>query len=161
MGVAFDALGAAETSADMTLSLLLNVERANRLVQQHSLNPQNLGLQEVLDVLPLNRIYNRLVSRYEAEVFRTVKVTVVNNLIGLLRNNKAIPQVKELVNAKLDSILKKEKEISSQLDMESTEVERIIETFRDDPNEFEITSAPQIPDGSPIGMDCAGPNYNH
>jgi hypothetical protein len=47
-GVAFDALSAAETAADMTLEFILHPERASRLIQQKSLEFQNLGWEEVL-----------------------------------------------------------------------------------------------------------------
>ncbi|NJW54906.1 zinc-dependent metalloprotease, partial [Salinimicrobium oceani] len=55
-GVAFDALGAAATSADMTLSLLLHPERAARLVQQKALDDDQLGLAEVLEDLVVETI---------------------------------------------------------------------------------------------------------
>ncbi len=56
-GVAFDALSAVETASDMTLSFLLHPERASRLIQQKSVDPNNLGLEEVLDAVVFQ--YNR------------------------------------------------------------------------------------------------------
>ena len=51
MGVAFDPLSAVSTASDLTLGLLLNAERANRLISQHSLDSKNLGLEDVLSKL--------------------------------------------------------------------------------------------------------------
>src|SRR5699024_1273815 len=48
-GVAFDAVSPAAAAAGMTLSLLLDPERAARLVQQHALDPSLPGLLDVLE----------------------------------------------------------------------------------------------------------------
>ncbi len=50
-GVTFDPLAAAEAAADLTLSLILNPQRAARLEQYHAQNHDNPGLQEVIDTL--------------------------------------------------------------------------------------------------------------
>ena len=53
-GVSFDPLGAAETAADMTLGLLLNPERASRLVNQQALQPGQVAASS--SNLPKDRI---------------------------------------------------------------------------------------------------------
>lgn len=162
MGVAFDALGAAATSADMTLKLLLNAERANRLVQQKALDPNNIGFDDVL-----NKLSSILLSQgqstkgYASEVKNTIQYTTLNRLFSLLASNKALPQVKAQINQRLDDIMKYEKGVARKMKVDKTEIMRMIESFRDDPDEYKISSVPDIPDGSPIGMDCSGPNYNH
>jgi hypothetical protein len=50
-GVGFDALSVVSTASDMTLKLLLDPQRANRLVQQKSLDNKQLSLDEVLQLL--------------------------------------------------------------------------------------------------------------
>src|SRR5262245_55038439 len=45
----FDVISPAAAAADMVLQLVLNPERAARLVQQHALDPAQPGLAEVLD----------------------------------------------------------------------------------------------------------------
>ena len=50
-GLVFDPLAAADTSADYTVELLLHPERMARLVNNHALDPEQPGLEEVLDRL--------------------------------------------------------------------------------------------------------------
>ncbi|NNL32892.1 MAG: DUF5117 domain-containing protein, partial [Flavobacteriaceae bacterium] len=50
-GVAFDPFSAASTASDMTLKLLLHPERANRLIQQKSLDNSQLALEDVLKTI--------------------------------------------------------------------------------------------------------------
>jgi len=66
-GVSFDALSAAETAADMTLGLLLHPERASRLIQQKAIDPNNLGLIDVLDVVTSNTILKKNKDPYLRE----------------------------------------------------------------------------------------------
>jgi hypothetical protein len=156
MGVSFDALGAAATSSNMTLSLLLHPQRANRLVQQNAMDPKNIGFIDVLNSVLVN-VYNQpAASAYEKEVSRTIQYVTLHQLLELVANKNASPQVKAIINDKLDSFKK-------MIDVKSSfgkEMLRDIKKFREDPDEFKRTSPPEIPDGSPIGMDCSGPNYN-
>ena len=157
VGVSFDAFGAAATSSNMTLSLLLHPQRANRLVQQKTLDPQNLGFTDVLDSVLANVFSQSSSDAYEKEIMRTVQYVTLHQLIGLAANDDVSPQVKAIVNAKLDSF----KKIIDAKSSFGKELLREISKFRKDPEEFKKISTPTIPDGSPIGMDCSGPNYNH
>ena len=49
-GLAFDALSPAETAADMAISLLLNIERMNRMVEYSAAN-NGVGLHEMIQTL--------------------------------------------------------------------------------------------------------------
>ncbi len=156
MGVSFDAFGAAATSSNMTLSLLLHPQRANRLVQQKSMDSKNIGFIDVLNSVLANVFNQPSTTAYEKEVTRTIQYVTLHQLLGLVANDNASPQVKAIVNDKLDSFKK-------MIDAKSSfgkEMLREINKFREDPDEFKRMSPPKIPDGSPIGMDCSGPNYN-
>ena len=48
-GPTFDPMAAAESSANISISLLLNPQRATRLAQQKVLDSNQLGLAEVID----------------------------------------------------------------------------------------------------------------
>jgi hypothetical protein len=157
MGVSFDALGAAATGADMTLKLLLNPERANRLVQQKALDPFNLGFSDILDNLPLYTSVKNVPDKYEKELTRTINFVTLDKLLSLLLNKKTLPQVKAMINDKLDDLSSS----ISKKDPSGKELLLMIKKFREDPDEYKMILTPDIPDGSPIGMDCAGPNYNH
>lgn len=152
MGVAFDPLGAAATAANMTLELLLNPERANRLVLQKALDKNNIGFQEVLqktmDVASFSSPHTG--TGYKEEIKLTVMYVTLQRLFYLLANNHTSAQVKAIVNAELDDFMKN----VPKNDLFRQQLRREIEQFRMYPEKFKMAEVPKIPDGSPIGMDC-------
>tara|TARA_R110002072_G_scaffold118631_1_gene250623 strand:+ start:26664 stop:29075 length:2412 start_codon:yes stop_codon:yes gene_type:complete len=151
-GVAFDALGAAATASDMTLSLLLNPERANRLIQQKALQPENIGLTEVLEQLITTTFSSESPSEYIREVNQTIQFVTLQHMLNLVASNRSIPQTKAIVNESLDDLYK---DLSRNRDAFSAQLAREITEFRDDPEDFEAIEPSKIPDGSPIGsFEC-------
>ena len=57
LGVAFDPFSVAETSAEMTLSLILRPKRLNRIILQHSLDNSNLSLDELYELISKKTIF--------------------------------------------------------------------------------------------------------
>ena len=149
-GVAFDALGAVETASDMVLRLLFHPERANRLVQQKATDKGQLGLAEVFDQLMDETFDKRHSDVYLAEVQRTINYNVLKHLMNLSVNPKAIPQVKAFAKAELFQ-LKDRFETAKDDAVHARYMLSEIKTFLEDPKDFKLISAPQIPDGSPIG----------
>jgi hypothetical protein len=151
-GVSFDALSAAETAADMTLGFLLHPERASRLVQQKSLDAKQIGLEEVLNSLSAGTFKKSFKDEYLKEVQQIINYRVLMHIMNLAAHKEVHPQVNALANAKLNS-LKAQFIASANADMR--EMARRIDAFNEDREEFEVIPSPTIPDGSPIGMDCA------
>ncbi len=150
MGVSFDALGAAATSADFTLKLLLNPARMNRLIQQKAIDPSNLGIDEILNAL-LDKVYrNKVSDSYRSEINKAVQNVTIQRLIALVKSPKSIAQVKAQVNEKLDNF----NEYVSDRDPFGKQLLREIAEFRMHPEKYTIEDTPEIPDGSPIGNDC-------
>ncbi len=151
-GVAFDALGAAATASDMTLGLLLHPERANRLIQQKALQPENIGFKDVLDRLINTAFSSEESSSYHKEIQQTVQYVTLQHLLNLVASSRSIPQTKSLVNETLDDLTKK---LSRNRDVFSEQLVREINQFREDPEDFKVINPPTIPDGSPIGsFEC-------
>ncbi|MDA7550004.1 zinc-dependent metalloprotease, partial [Flavobacteriaceae bacterium] len=69
--VAFNSLGAVATASDLTLKLLLNPERANRLIEQHAISNANLSLNEVLTKLIRHSFDLKVKTSYEKEIAHT------------------------------------------------------------------------------------------
>ncbi|MEJ1222063.1 zinc-dependent metalloprotease [Sediminicola sp. 1XM1-17] len=151
-GVSFDALSAPETAADMTLGLLLHPERASRLIQQKSLETSNLGLTEVLDALLKGTLGNNHKDAYENEVQQSINFRVLFHIMNLAAHNKVHPQVNAIASNKLMEL--KSELASKSKDAISREMIRRIDNFYNHPEEFKVIPSPEIPDGSPIGMDC-------
>ena len=151
-GVSFDALSAPETAADMTLVFLLHPERASRLIQQKALEPDNLGLGEVLDQLIKNTLQREHSDSYLAEVQNNINFRVLFHLMNLARHDKVHPQVNAIANQRLKSL--KSNLLSKGKDALGMEMVRRIDNFYAHPSQFKVLAAPKLPDGSPIGMDC-------
>ncbi|WP_029033621.1 zinc-dependent metalloprotease [Salinimicrobium terrae] len=151
-GVAFDALGAAATASDMTLSLLLHPERAARLVQQKAVDVNQIGLSEVLEELITESVKEKKEDPYLQEVQNSINHNVLQHLMNLAVHKDAIPQVKAFTNLKLVELeewLRKNRKKNPVMYRQFLED---IREFQKDPSEFKaLPVAPQIPDGSPIG----------
>jgi hypothetical protein len=157
-GVGFDALSVAATASDMTLSLLLHPERASRLVQQKSLDQNQLGLVETLDQLLKFSFQTKAKNKYHKEIQHTVKANVLKHLMSLSVNKQAYLQVNAIAYAKI-------KELIPILERKSTDVTDEmynkyyldqINRFIKAPEKFKVLSSPKIPDGSPIGSYNCG-----
>jgi len=151
-GVSFDALGAAETASDMTLGLLLNPQRANRLVHQKALDPKNLGLSAVLsELFDAKFLSMRRKNDYYIEIDRVVRYRVLQHLFNLAVHGQSIPQTKAIAIGTINDIYdlsKKEQNDHAKYMMHQ------IDAFKAKPELFKIMATPKIPDGSPIGTDA-------
>jgi hypothetical protein len=158
-GVSFDPFSAVSTASEMSLSLLLNTERMNRLIVQSSLSKtplQNMNLNYLLTTLTNNTFKtkdNFNSKNYDKYMFENQQV--INNnylkfLLNLATNKKSFFQVKSVANKEIRNIAtflssKKNKNIYS------SEYLNTIRKFNTKPELFELISSPKIPDGSPIG----------
>lgn len=150
-GPALDALGIAETAADLPVGLILNPERANRLVE-YKARDNNLSLEEVIDALIGPSWDTETPEGYYGSIHRVVKFVVLRNLFQLAISDNANPVTKAIV---LDKITKLNLQLSENMDddADSKYGLYLIEQFLDDPAEFKIENAPTVPPGSPIGND--------
>lgn len=152
-GVGFDALSAASTASDMSLSLLLNSERVSRLVQQRSLNKDALGASEAIDKL-IQRVFNsESKSDYYNEIQNVVKNNTLKHLMKLSNDKKAYPQVQAIA---YNSLQKISALLQSQNDNALNKIYNVyyvkqIENFMANPKDYKPMPSPKIPDGSPIG----------
>ncbi len=150
-GVAFDALGAAATASDMTLELLLNPERANRLVQQKALNSEGLGLNEVLQGATESIFSSSENDAYRKEVQQTIQFVYLQRLMNLALQSQSIPQTKAVANKAIEDIAA----ILVTSDTFDKQMLREIKQFLTKPENFKQFPTPAIPDGSPIGsFEC-------
>nr|WP_298789420.1 zinc-dependent metalloprotease [uncultured Allomuricauda sp.] len=151
-GVAFDALSASETAADMSLGLLLHPERASRLIQQKSLDKDQIGLSELFEKLIEGTIQETHKDAYLNEVQQTINFRVLYHIMNLAAHKEVHPQVNATANKTLKSL--KVYLLSNGRNSIAAEMVRRIDAFTKSPGSFKVIPAPKIPDGSPIGMDC-------
>ncbi len=151
-GTAFDPIAAAQTAADLTLSLLFHKQRASRLIQQKSLDRKQLGLGEMIDIALLSTVYRKHEDPYLGSVQMAINYRVLEHLMTLANAKGANPEVRAVCHSKL-------LQIRSRLGKEAPEANRdelvrLIDAYFKKPAEYKALTISKIPDGSPIGMDC-------
>ncbi|HEX8691918.1 MAG TPA: zinc-dependent metalloprotease [Longimicrobium sp.] len=99
-GLVFDAVSPAATAADMTLSLILQPERAARLVEQHALDPRLPGLEWTLDRVVASVVDRPAQTPYHAELNRAVERVLVERLMRLAED-APMPQVRAVATLEL------------------------------------------------------------
>lgn len=157
-GVAFDPFSAAATASDMTLGLLLHPERANRMIQQKSLDKDQLGFEEMIQQILKNSFGKEHKDNYLNEIQQLINERVMMHLMNLAVNDKSFLQVKAIAQRSIDSIFNDYlygKKISSPY---AIQYRTMAKQFNDHPEKFKMERAPKIPDGSPIGSDFC--NYS-
>ncbi|MGB0778355.1 MAG: zinc-dependent metalloprotease [Flavobacteriaceae bacterium] len=150
-GVAFDPMAAAATSADFSLSFLLNKQRLARLVEQHGVDKSNLGLSQVLDELLNQTLLASNSTSYNLELRTTINFVVMDHLYKLTQDNQ-MPQVQAQVwnsinQVEIALLKRKSKDLQKIYDQQ---VLRDIEQVKSDFSNYKFKVIAKMPDGSPI-----------
>jgi hypothetical protein len=154
-GVTFDPVATAESAADFTLGLVLNPERANRLVEYHARDSAEPSLDEVIDAT-LKSTGGADANGLAAAVKRGVDSRIVEAMLGLAANSEASPEVRGTLRVKLQSLRDQYARDSQggggSAAFGSFEAARIDEFLRD-PGKFVPAKPIAAPPGMPIGDD--------
>jgi len=153
-GVTFDPIGAADSAADLTLELLFNPERANRLVQYHAEEPAEPSLQGVIEATLSSTKVPTDASGLELQVKHAVDSQIVEALLGLAAAKGDSAETKAITRYELRQ-LRASLTQNPGTDVEDRalhgmEVERIDAFFRD-PAKFVPAKPVAVPPGMPIG----------
>jgi hypothetical protein len=153
-GVTFDPIGAADSAADMTLELLFNPERANRLVQYHAQQPAEPSLQDVIEATLTSTKVPTGAPGLELEVKRAVDNQIVEALLGLAADKGDSAETKAIARYELKQLRAKlTQDAGTDVEdraLRAMEVARIDAFFRD-PAKFVPAKPVAVPPGMPIG----------
>ncbi len=150
-GVTFDPLSAAEASADMTVSLILNAQRAARLVQYHAEQHDCPGLREVIDTLMAATWRAKDRTGLQREVAHAVDYVVLTRLMDLALDQTAPTEVRAIATDKVNDLktylttTHPEADLKYALDL--------IATFQRDPKSLQLPKPAEPPPGQPLGED--------
>ena len=151
-GLTFDPIAAAESAADLTLSILFDRERAARLVEYHA-RANTPPLSEVIDAaLKVSRAAPSAPGSHPsmgAEVQAAVYARTVEALLTLAADPKTSVEVRAITYTKLEDI-RRRSDVSSPLD---AYLMHRIKQFQDDPAKFVAAAPIEAPPGMPIGDD--------
>src|SRR5262249_39722367 len=103
-GLPFDPVGAAETAAEMTIGLLLNPDRAARLVEYHALDKNSPAIEEVINQLFDATWKSNHGSGYHAEIQRAIDSVVLYDLMQLAANSETQNQTRAIAYSELEDL---------------------------------------------------------
>jgi hypothetical protein len=155
-GLTFDPIGAAESAASLTVGLILNPQRAARLVQYHAEDPNSPGLAEVIDRLMAVTLRARPGPGPAAEVQRAVSAVVLYDLMVLAANESAPAEVRAIARFKLTALSE-----WATIDLNADENTRAfyawaaeqVKRFELNPKDIGIPKPAEPPPGQPIGCE--------
>jgi hypothetical protein len=154
-----DPLAAAESAANLTVSLILHPERSARLVEYNSRNESYPSFGEVVDRIIHSTWKSTHQKGYHGEIQRVVDNVVLLHLMSLVANDEAMSQVRSIASLKLDELKhwliknkKKVKDDNSQYAHLSFAIYQITQ-FQKNPEKIQLTKPLETPASSPIGAD--------
>jgi hypothetical protein len=157
--LAFDALGIAETAADMTFGLILHPARANRLVEYHARNASQPSLESIIDKLINASIKSPVKAGYEGAVQMVANNALLVSLAVLSQTAEASSQSKAIASLKLQQLktflsLKVNVTYDEEWRAHYAYLVKEINSLMENPKEYKAEKLLSPPPGQPIGMDA-------
>lgn len=120
-GLTFDPISAAESSAEMTISLLLNAARANRLVEHNARDKDQPSLGYMLNQLIKNTIWAPEAKGLQLEIQHAVSAVAVEQIMQLSVDKSAFTQTKAValltlknLHSDLERLMNAEKDLNKK-----------------------------------------------
>jgi hypothetical protein len=155
-GLTFDPTGAAESAAALTLKLLLDPDRASRLVEYHARDASNPGLAQVIDAVLQATWKAPRATGLSSEIQRVTEVSALEHLLALAANHMASPEARALARAEaLDLRSWMTSTSADTLEEKALRIAAIarIDAYEKYPEKFTPASDVPAPPGQPIGDD--------
>ena len=141
-GLTFDPVAAAQAAADLTVSLMLNSQRAARLEQYHAEDSRNPGLTDVIDALLTATWRTKPPAGLQGEVAHATDYVVLTRLLGLATDGSTSNGVRAIATKEIEAM----KPIVTE-----AYARKLIQQFDSDPSKLQLPKLPEAPPGQPIG----------
>jgi predicted methyltransferase len=141
----------------MTLELLLNTERLNRLMVQNTVDNSKMSLRYVLNGLISNSFKKTHEDTYLTEIQHIINTNILVYLLNLSEDKNVFMQVKYesfMAIKYIKRLIARSKKLNNYYDQYSY----IIDDFKKRPELYKIQKTLTIPDGSPIGNESCSQN---
>ena len=155
-GVTFDALAPARAAAQLTVSQILNPERAARLMEYHAENAEYPGLNEVIEDLVGSTWKAEPENGYIGEIQRAVDNVVLDNLMRLADDQGAPGQVRAVAYFQIENLKNwiqgrvstvKDQDLAAEYIYSLSQIRQ----FQAHPEKFNVPAPMVLPPGDPIG----------
>lgn len=156
-GPTFDPVAAAETAAEMTLKMIFNPARIERVIQQNLKDPRLPGWSQLMNAIYSETWNKAYPSGLNKGIKMAVEKRVMYHLMNLAASSSATEAVKALAFLELSDLtasLDRKPSRDPMVKAHYQHAKRVYEQFLEEPDDFKIPEAQDPPDGSPIGMDC-------
>lgn len=144
--VTFDPVAAAEGAADLTLNVLFNPARANRLIEYNARDAAEPSLKEVMDVMLQAAGKDSAATTLSGLVSTAVQARVVEALFRLAKSSEVSFAAKSIVLTELHDFAE-----SQTTGPYAAQFKQRIAAFEREPDKFEPDSKIDVPPGMPIG----------
>lgn len=152
----FDALGAAESLADMAIGFMLKPARVGRMVEFNARDKSQPGLETLIEKLLDATWKAKCENGYAGAVQKTTELVLLRHLMQLAVNPDASELVKSKIFYQLDKLKSTLENRSNDILKEEHRAHfwyalKQIEKFQENPGEYKIPKSLTSPAGSPIG----------
>jgi Met-zincin/Domain of unknown function (DUF5117) len=155
-GLTFDPAGAAESAADLTLTMLFDPQRASRLVEYHARNSANPGLNQVIEAVFQATWKAPRATGLAAEIQHVTEASAVEHLLALAANPTSSAEARAQARAEALSLRSwlsaRSAENPEEKAVRTAAIARI-EAFEKNPEKFTPATDVVAPPGQPIGDD--------
>ncbi|MEM7549607.1 MAG: zinc-dependent metalloprotease [Bacteroidota bacterium] len=158
----FDWLSAAESAANLSLSLLFHPSRAQRLLLHHARDSSQPSLESVIKKVISETVFNEPLTGTENEIWKIVNSSVLKSLIQLYLNEETSSSVQAVLQYQLKDLTQALNELSknaknTDLKAHYSYLKSELDHYKEHPENFKMTTSLPLPDGSPIGsgMGCS------
>ncbi len=149
-GMTFDAMAAAETAANNTLTFLCHPQRLARVYQQHANGATRTSLEQYLNKIHTNiQAKTRLYKGNQKAIAQQNEQLYLHHLLKLANNQQAPSYVRAAVLYKINDWKNRLGSLAN--DAHDLYLKMEIERFFRNPEAFKAAPAKAMPDGSPIG----------
>lgn len=158
--LAFDPIAMAESAADMVFGLILHPARLARLQQHHARDTRQPSLEFVLEELSKKSMLLPEKKDMAAQVQMSVNHALMQNMIAVLENKQAAPQVRAAVWQQLEKLrtwlqIQTNTQKNASYKAHYAFLYRQLELYKADPEKYSMENLPSPPPGAPIGMEEA------
>jgi Met-zincin/Domain of unknown function (DUF5117) len=150
-GLTFDPVAAAETAADLTLSVLFNSQRASRLVEYHARDAHEPSLDEVIGAVldeTSSATKSSRTSGLNLAIARAVEARAVEALLALAANPQASFEARAITATRLRAL-----KGTLPNDAAGAALAARIAQFETTPDKFVPAKPIPAPPGMPIGEE--------
>ena len=155
-GITFDPIGAAESSANHTISFMLNAQRLTRIVEQHARSSAHASLKSVMDEVYASVAVDENDPVYHQELSRMVEKLVIQHTLRLAGDRDIMQQVSAMALLQINEMKVQYSQGVRQAQSAEQKAHFLylidqIRRFEADPEDYKLPAMPPMPDGSPIG----------